>query len=298
MNKVVLTLLVLVAAAIAGVGISFAVENSFLSDRDYKNGNGTVYAHTVATGDFHSIDASMSVDVEYTCGALAPVKVVASERVLPYVTVEVKSGVLRVGMKKEYMQERKKKFGKEDKVRVYVTAPAVRSFSASTSADIVCKSDLAGIDKLTVNASTSGDVKLKSVGAKSATLDACTSGDIEIDRLEGAGAVKAVAATSGDVAVRSMAVKSLIISCSTSGDFSCKNISCDSLEADVSTSGDVVVAGTAGTLKAEANTSGDFNGGKLLVENATAMATGGSVTVNAVRCNAKTSSGGTVKNKY
>ncbi len=299
MNKVALTLLVLVTVAIAGVGISFAVEKNFKGDSGSGKGTLTEYAHTVTTGDFKGIDASLSVDVEYTRGRLSPVKVVASERVLPYVTVEVKKGVLKVGMKNEYTRERKKFPGKNEKVKVYVTAPDVCSFSASTSADIVCKSALTGLNKLNVNASTSGDVKLGHVGAEVVELNASTSGDVKIEKIEATEKVSAGVSTSGDVAVGSIAAKSVVIDAATSGDFSCKNLSCDMMDVSVNTSSDVDVAGTAVKLGVSADTSGDFNGGKLLVQDATVKAsTGGSATVNAVRCNSKTSSGGSVKNKY
>lgn len=299
MNKIAAALLVLVAAAIAGVGISFAVENNLMSDSSSEKGSLAEYVHTVKTGDFHSIDASMSVDVEYTRGALAPVKVVTGESVLPYVTVEVKRGVLELGMKKEYTQRRRKLFGKDAKVKIYVTAPNVNSFSASTSADITCKSALTGLDKLTVEASTSGNVKLGRVSANSVKLEATTSGDVKIEKLEVADRIYAGASTSGDVSVSSIAAKNLEIDAATSGDFSCNGLNCNKLVVSVNTNSDVDVEGTAVTLAVDAATGGDFNGGKLRVQDATATAsTGGSATVNAVLCNSKSDSGGSVKNRY
>lgn len=286
MNKIAITLLILVAAALAGVGMSFAVDKNI-----------SEYDHEVNVGNFHGIDASISVEVEYTRGPLSPVRIVTTEQLMPYVVAEVNGGVLKLGMKKEYTRKHKVRW-KDDKVKIYVTAPDVRSFSASTSADIVCLSALSGIDKLTVEASTSGDVKLGRVSAGSAVIDASTNGDVNIEKLD-ARSVKAEASTSGDISIESVTASTVDLGAYTSGDFKAGNLNCDKMTASVATNGDMELKGRAGNLTVEAATGGDFDGAKLRVEDAYATASvGGSATVNAVRCNSKNNMGGSVKNVY
>lgn len=293
MNKIAVVLSVLIFCVCAGA-LSTAYAIKAAGDTSELN----TYSSKVSVSDFDAIDASLSIDVYYTPGAKKPVSISAEERVLPYVKVSVSGRTLELTMDKKYANDNTGKIRrKNDKIKIYVTAPEVKSFDASTSATIICDGELNGIDKLTAVASTSGDVKLGRVNASSAKIDASTSGDVRIDALVLSGNADMDASTSGDVVIGKLVASAVTANASTSGDVTVKDANVKSLNADCSTSGDVSVSGRGSCLNVECSTGGDFNGRNFQVEDATAGASLGSeAKVNAVRCNSRTSLGGSVSN--
>ena len=292
MNKIAITLVVLLTLAIAGVGVSFALQAS-----SYPNVSGsrdlTEYTHEVKTGSFNSIDASISIDVYYTPGSKTSVKIVTTERLLKYVEAGVSSGTLNLTMSKEYANGNNGLRRKGDKVKVYVTAPQVNSFIASTSADIKCSSPITGIKKLKVDASTSGEISLSRVQATDAVVYASTSGEVDIESLE-SNMFKANASTSGEIDIDNLVADKVSADASTSGD-----VNTAALNASASTSGEVKMEGKAKEIKVDVATAGEFNGSKLISQEAEVNASlGGTAYVNAVRCNASNSLGGSVKNYF
>lgn len=296
MNKIAVTLVILLALAIAGVGASFALQAS-TGYADSDNTDLTEYTHEVKVGDFNAIDASISIDVYYTPGQKTSVKVVTTERLMQYVRASVSDGTLKLTMSREYSNGNKLR-RKGDKVKVYVTAPSVNSFIASTSADIKCSAPLTGMKKIRVEASTSGDVSLENVQADEAVLEASTSGDIDISVLM-VSSLKADASTSGDISLDKLVADKASVSASTSGDMECEKVNVKNLNASVSTSSEVEMKGRAGKIIVKVETGGSFEGAGLVSQEADVNASvGGSADVNAVRCNASSSVGGSVKNHY
>lgn len=297
MNKITVTLLVLLSLALAGVGASFALQASSYPMSSGK-GNPTEYTRDVNVGNFNAIDASISIDVHYTPSQKTSVRIVATERLLQYVEARVNSGTLTLTMSKEYVNGNNKLRRKGDKVTVYVTAPQISSFTASTSADIKCSVPLTGIKKLKVDASTSGDISLGSVQADEAVVYASTSGDVDIKSLE-VKSLKADASTSGDIGIDRLKADVVSADASTSGDLEIEYARIVSLNSSASTSGEVKIDGQAKGIKVKVETGGDFKGSDLISQDAEVDASvGGSAYVNAVRCNASSSVGGSVKNYY
>lgn len=297
MNKIAITLVALLTLAIAGVGVSFALQASSYPDvsgsRDL-----TEYTHEVKTGSFNAIDASISIDVYYTPGSKTSVKIVTTERLLKYVEAGVSSGTLNLTMSKEYANGNNGLRRKGDKVKVYVTAPQVNSFIASTSADIKCSSPITGIKKLKVDASTSGEISLSRLQATDAVVYASTSGEVDIESLE-SNMFKANASTSGEIDIDNLVADKVSADASTSGDVKVDCVNTAALNASASTSGEVKMEGKAKEIKVDVATAGEFNGSKLISQEAEVNASlGGTAYVNAVRCNASNSLGGSVKNYF
>ena len=77
MNKITVSLLVLLSLALAGVGASFALQASSYPMSSGK-GNPTEYTRDVNVGNFNAIDASISIDVHYTPSQKTSVRIVAT----------------------------------------------------------------------------------------------------------------------------------------------------------------------------------------------------------------------------
>lgn len=289
LTTVIVALIVIVCAGVAGTAYALKAVDNADAMRNYSN--------VVDVKDFTGISAANAIDVFYTQGAKSPVKIVATERLLQYVEVSVSNGTLELRMSEKYNDSSNKLRRKGDKVQIYVSAPSVSRFDANTAATINCTGNLKVSGKLHAIASTSGDLKLGVVEAESADVDGSTSGDVVMESLSLTGDALLDASTSGDVTLKKMQARKVKAVASTSGDVTLGDATIYSLTAESSTSGDVTVKGRGTTLDVDCSTGGDFNGKDFVVEDATVQASvGGDAYVNAVRCNASTSLGGSVKN--
>lgn len=203
----------------------------------------------VNVGSFNAISTSSSVDVVYTQSSGSQnVEIYAPDNLVNYIDVRVEGGVLKVGFKSP-----KNNFsitGKHKK-EVRVSAPAVNSLKASSSGDIIIKSGLKTSGKVTVKASSSGDV---------------TGGAISCDDFE------AMANSSGDVVMEKVVCTNFSADASSSGDVSVKNLAATNVSASANSSGDVILAGTCENASYSASSSGDVEAKGLKAVNVTASA--------------------------
>lgn len=203
----------------------------------------------VDVGSFHAISTSSSVDVIYTqTSGNRNVEIYAPDNVIDYIHVRVEDGVLKVGFKSP--RNNFSITGKHKK-EVRVAAPAVNSLKASSSGDIIIKNNLTVNGKLTVKASSSGDVTGKSISCDD---------------------FQAMASSSGDVVMEKVSCTNFVADASSSGDVSIKNLKATHVSADASSSGDVILAGVCENASYSASSSGDVEAKAMKAVNVTANA--------------------------
>lgn len=203
----------------------------------------------VNVGSFNAISTSSSVDVIYTQSSGGQdVEIYAPDNLVDYIDVRVEGGVLKVGFKSP-----RNNFSINGKYKkeVRVSAPAVNSLKASSSGDIIIKNGLKTSGKVTVKASSSGDV---------------TGSTISCDDFA------ATANSSGDVILEKVSCTNFSADASSSGDVSVKNLNAANVSADASSSGDVILAGICENASYRASSSGDVKAKGMKAVNVTASA--------------------------
>lgn len=203
----------------------------------------------VNVGSFNAISTSSSVDVIYTQSSGGQdVEIYAPDNLVDYIDVRVEGGVLKVGFKSP---RNNFSINGKHKKEVRVSAPAVNSLKASSSGDIIIKNGLKTSGKVTVKASSSGDV---------------TGSIISCDDFA------ATANSSGDVILEKVSCTNFSADASSSGDVSVKNLNAANVSADASSSGDVILAGICENASYRASSSGDVKAKGMKAVNVTASA--------------------------
>lgn len=204
----------------------------------------------VNVGSFNAISTSSSVDVIYTQSSGGQdVEIYAPDNLVDYIDVRVEGGVLKVGFKSP---RNNFSINGKHKKEVRVSAPAVNSLKASSSGDIIIKNGLKTSGKVTVKASSSGDV---------------TGSIISCDDFA------ATANSSGDVILEKVSCTNFSADASSSGDVSVKNLNAANVSADASSSGDVILVGICENASYRASSSGDVKAKGMKAVNVTASAT-------------------------
>ena len=200
----------------------------------------------VNVGSFNAISTSSSVDVIYTQSSGGQdVEIYAPDNLVNYIDVRVEGGVLKVGFKSP---RNNFSINGKHKKEVRVSAPAVNSLKASSS---IIKNGLKTSGKVTVKASSSGDV---------------TGSTISCDDFA------ATANSSGDVILEKVSCTNFSADASSSGDVSIKNLNAADVSADASSSGDVILAGICENASYRASSSGDVKAKGMKAVNVTASA--------------------------
>ena len=134
----------------------------------------------VNVGSFNAISTSSSVDVIYTQSSGGQdVEIYAPDNLVNYIDVRVEGGVLKVGFKSP---RNNFSINGKHKKEVRVSAPAVNSLKASSSGDIIIKNGLKTSGKVTVKASSSGDVTGSTISCDDFAATANSSGDVILER--------------------------------------------------------------------------------------------------------------------
>ena len=206
----------------------------------------------VNVGSFNAISTSSSVDVIYTQSSGGQdVEIYAPDNLVDYIDVRVEGGVLKVGFKSP---RNNFSINGKHKKEVRVSAPAVNSLKASSSGDIIIKNGLKTSGKVTVKASSSGDVTGSTISCGDFAATANSSGDVSVKNLNDA-AVSADASSSGDVILAGIC-ENASYRASSSGDVKAKGMKAGKVTASASSSGDVECYVT-GSLTAKASSSGE-----------------------------------------
>ena len=212
----------------------------------------------VQVDSFDGISTSTSIDVIYTqTSGKQDVEIYAPDNVMEYVKVHVKDGILMVGFHSD--DNRGINIKGKHKTEVRVSAPAVHSLKASSSGDIVLKNGLQTEGKVTVKASSSGDITGGNLVCNQLVIGASSSGDIELEAV-GCQQLKADASSSGDVKIKLLTSEDVKAEASSSGDVILSSGRCVKADLSASSSGDVVAEGLkADYVVASASSAGDVS---------------------------------------
>lgn len=206
----------------------------------------------VNVGSFNAISTSSSVDVIYTQSSGGQdVEIYAPDNLVDYIDVRVEGGVLKVGFKSP---RNNFSINGKHKKEVRVSAPAVNSLKASSSGDIIIKNGLKTSGKVTVKASSSGDVTGSAISCDDFAATANSSGDVILEKVSCTN-FSADASSSGDVILAGIC-ENASYRASSSGDVKAKGMKAVNVTASASSSGDVECYVT-GSLTAKASSSGE-----------------------------------------
>lgn len=196
-------------------------------------GNGKIVTEIRQFGDIGGIDLSAPVDVYLSEGA-SNVKIEAEENIIPYIGMHVENGVLHIDTKDNVW------FKTRHDVKVYVTAPRFNKVFNSGSGDITGVTKISNDEKLSIDATGSGDMKME-VDAPEINASLTGSGNLTL-----AGETKKLTAEvtgSGDIEAIDLKSEEAKVQVTGSGDINV--YSSIKLEANITGSGDVRYKGEA-----------------------------------------------------
>lgn len=213
--------------------------------------------------NFSKIKVSQGIDVFFTQGELKPLRIETdNQENLAYLKTEVEGNTLKlfidaenVSKGRDTKQKRKKhsyNWVNFQSMKVFVTAPNVTDFVASSSGSIQFKNGITN-DEVTLKTSSSGSIS-GDINCKNVALEASSSGDIT-SKLK-ADKVTAHVSSSGDLEL-SGSVKNIEIQASSSGDCKAKNLAATNAVVAASSSGSIEIT-VLETLDAKASSSGDI----------------------------------------
>lgn len=233
----------------------------------------------VEVKSFEGISAATSINVLYTqTSGSQDIEIYAPDNLMEYVKVAVENGVLKVKFESKENPHNGININGKHETEVRVSAPAVHTFRASSSGDVILKNGLKTTGQVTMKSSSSGDIK---------------GGSVVCDELI------AMSSSSGDVVLETVECKALEADASSSGDVNIKDLKSDVVIAQASSSGDVKLTGACRSAQFSASSSGDINAKDLVAEKVNAQASSsGDVTCHVVESlTASTSTSGNVNYK-
>jgi len=195
-------------------------------------GEGDVVKQEITLPALEGIDLGFSGNVILTPGSPQKIVVEGQQNIIDLIKRDVNSGVWRIGFSKNVKDYKE--------VTVYITVPSVRQVSLTGSGNIRSKGAFAGIDKLDVSVSGSGDIQFEAQ-ARDMYLHLSGSGDVEM--MGSTNSLNIAISGSGDVNASSLKSSSCKVQISGSGDASVQ-VNGD-LDTSISGSGDVHYKGEA-----------------------------------------------------
>ena len=214
-------------------------------------------------GNFSKIKVSQGIDVFFTQGEWKPLRIeTENQENLAYLKTEVDGNTLKLFIDADNVskgrdtKQRKKKNGDNwvnfQSMKVFVTAPHVTDFTASSSGSIQFENAIQS-DNVTLKASSSGSIS-GDINCKNVAMEASSSGDIT-SKLK-ADKVEADVSSSGDLTL-SGTVTTAEIQASSSGDCKAKNLVATNVVIAASSSGSIEIT-VLESLDAKASSSGDI----------------------------------------
>lgn len=172
-------------------------------------GNGVKVEKSFDTAPFDAVRLNGSFDVVFSQG---PQKIVlaADENLIDIFEIEVKDGILNVGVKRGYG------YSSKGKTVVTVSSPELNSVKVNGSGDFKVRKVLDS-DALSLSINGSGDIEADKVECKNLSCNINGSGDIEVDALSAASADVKING-SGDVALVCREVREVTATVNGSGD--------------------------------------------------------------------------------
>ncbi|HUX94514.1 MAG TPA: head GIN domain-containing protein [Bacteroidales bacterium] len=209
------------------------------------HGNNNVITKEREAGPFSGIKVSTGIDVYIEQGNEQLLKVEADENLHEYIMTEIKGDVMHIYTDANIRSAEKK--------RVYITMKEIKSVKASSAGDIIGESPIK-TDKIEINASSAGEIKLEIV-ANDIEVKVSSSGDVtlsgEADNLE------ADLSSAGNLNAFNLKVREAEVSVSSAGDADV-NVT-ESLQARASSAGDIHYTGNPGHVDAHSSSAGSIH---------------------------------------
>lgn len=228
--------------AVAILSITACTQAQF---RNTVRGDGNVVKKERKAENFTGIKVSTGIDVFLKQGDNMSVTVEADENLHEYIITEVKGGVLNVYTDANIRDAERK--------RVYVTMKDINYISTTSAGDVVGETRVK-TDKLELNASSAGDIKIE-IYAKSVSLNISSSGDMtlsgEADFLE------ADLSSAGDLNAFDLKVKEADVSASSAGDAEV-NVT-EKITARASSAGDISYMGNPKYVDSHSSSAGGIH---------------------------------------
>lgn len=140
-----------------------------LASCSYTSGSGNIITENRSVKDFTGISVGGNFDVEVKIGPATEVKVEADDNIMRYIETVVSGNTLKIRTKDLH------NYG-DVHMKVYITTPSLVKINASASARVDVKDEIKSTEKISFNASSSGNIH--------ADVDAP---DVEADASSGAG---------------------------------------------------------------------------------------------------------------
>ena len=227
----------------------------------------------VKVGKFDGISTATSIDVLYTqTSGGQNIEIYAPDNLMEYVKVDEENGMLKIRFRAKDSKEGININGKH-KTEVRVSAPAIHTFRASSSGDIILKNGLQAKGKVNMKSSSSGDIEGGNVVCDVLVTEASSSGDINLIKVE-CTSLDVESSSSGDVLIKELRAESVDAEASSSGDVKLAGV-CRSAQFSASSSGDVEAKNLkADAVKANASSAGDLTCYVVETLDATTSSTG------------------------
>ncbi len=240
---------------------------------------------------FTELEVSTIIDVEYTVGNSVSCKFSADEYLARDLKFEVRHGVLAIYVDKEEIFDTNNR-----RVKVWLTAPAVRDIDVSGKSTVVCTGE---IDVLDLEVSVSGVSGVEIPTAKGSDVDIEVSGasSVKIGTITGHDVTLETSGTS-HIKVNSLSATELETSSSGASGISVGNIDAKSVESESSGSSHVELAGRTVSVDLSCSGASSISAENLSAHSGQADASGTShISCNVAQLDSSTSGLAKISNK-
>lgn len=246
---------------------------------------------SMTVGRFHSITVTDNIDLFYTVGAATKVTINAPRHLIGQVKAEVKADGLKV------YTSGKIRLKEGEKLKVFVTAPSVNTFTASDNSDIHVQSALNG-DKISVTVRDNSDFKSVNITAAELDFRAHDNSDIKVRGTVLAQKASLVSHDNSDISATRLDVNDLSMKAGDNSEIKSKSTKAGNIVARTTDNSEIELAGTAVNVSFTASDMSEIDADKLTAQYGTATATD-MATVKSCTRNLKQSSSdmGKVKNQ-
>lgn len=233
----------LLTALTASSCVKYEIGNSFKSVSGSKN---VITEKRNVSGNFDKIHVATLLDVEIEQGPNYEISVEADDNLHEYIVTEISGGTLKIYFDNVSIRNYKE-------AKVYVTLPEISELKASSSSEIEANGIIVS-DNLTLKTSSTADISLSKVRAKSIDIEANSSSEIK---------VKEIYATT------------LRAKTSSTADFEAY-VEADIINLEASSSSDMELKGKALELNAHTSSTATINAKELFVNNVIATSSSSS----------------------
>jgi hypothetical protein len=143
-----------------------------LASCNQRTGSGDIVTEKRQTGDFTGIAVGSAFEVEIRTGPVTAVEVEADDNLIKYIDTRVSGGILKITTRNSFSFN-------NSHLKVFVTAPEIRSIKTSGAADVKAIDLLKSSGKISLDVSGAGEIKA-TVDAPEIYAEASGAGNIEL----------------------------------------------------------------------------------------------------------------------